>query len=1046
MHHLNCNARVICLFVIAAISGGSSVYPQNNPFVFRHITVEDGLAGNDVRSIIQDSKGFMWFATDNGLQKYDGYNFTTYHHIAIDSQSISSDNLNCLMQDKQKNIWSISFLSGFNRLDPITNKSVLISDIKRGSLKELFLPTTTCLDTKGNVWLVAANNIACYESATGQMTFLKPIIPKSFQPYFENAQYDADKNQLWIADANYGICMYDLNKKSFYSRDNNPDHIPLLSVKCKPIIIYLDKEKNLWIHNFSGYLLKYNLISNTSESFNLYETSNGIINLRNPPVSTENKAVSITTIKEDSHGHIWVAAGTAGLLRYIPQKDSFEVTSAASPFANGLHLNSIIHCIDEDTEGNIWIGTDKGINVFNPYRQQFHFFENDPAKRFSQSAVETMDFIQTKTGDLWVGTWGGGITVFDADLKMQRNMMHQNGNVVSLAEPGSRVWSLLANEQGNILAGCQHGFLSVVDPLTKSIVNFHPEGLRNLTIENLRSDDRENIWMALYAGIGKWDTKKDSFSSFMKFVPYGGVDSATASDVLPDHRGNIWVGTLGLGLQKFDVSRNRFTEIFVPEKAGLHNISSALINCMVPINDSLIAIGSGSGIDIFNTSSKQFSSIGTLDGLPSNNVLALYFIPPYDLWATAGNMICKINLENKHIIRFGPQDGIRSLDFSSCHHFYRMTDGRLLAGYAGGFLFFHPDSVNAGEPPANVSFTGLQIFDHHIAIDSLLQQNDTISLSYKQNFITIQYASLSYWEANRTNYFYKLEGIDKAWVNAHDQRFATYTNLQGSTYIFRVKCENSDGVPCKEITSLILIIRPPFWQTWWFKMSIALIFGLVLYVLYRYRIDQILKLQHVRNEISKDLHDDVGSTLSSITILSQVAKDKMEEGLHEQSSSIMSKINNYAQEMVEKMGDIVWAVNAVNDNALDIIQRLKNAFMQTTTSKGILLQFFPDPSFEKLILPIQVRKNMYLICKEAINNAIKYAGCSQISVSFILTGSQAELRIADNGKGFDQRKLAYGNGLTNMRARATEIKGKLIIDSAIAGTTVVLCMHVPRNR
>ena len=1041
-----CNTRIICLFVIAAIAGTGFVYPQNNPFVFRHITVEDGLAGNDVRNIIQDSKGFMWFATDNGLQKYDGNSFTSYHHIPVDSQSIASDNLSCLIQDYQKNIWSISFLSGFNRFDPVTNRSILISDIKRGSLKELFLPTTICPDAKGNIWLIASNNIACYEAATGQMSFLKSIIPKSFHPYFMNAQYDADKNQLWIADANNGICMYDLNKKSFYSRDNNPDHLPLLMVKCKPITTYLDKEKNLWIHNYNGYLLKYNIVSNTSTSFNLYETSDGVTNLKNAPISVQSKPVSITSISEDSHGNIWMAAGTVGLLRYIPQKDSFEVTPSGSTFANGLHLNSMIHCMYEDKEGNIWVGTDKGINIFNPYRQQFHFFENDPAKKFPHIANETMDFIQTKTGDLWVATWGGGITLFDSKLKAEGYLTHQNDAAHSLGEPGSRVFSLLKDQQGNILAGCQHGFFSIADPVTKSIVNFHPDGLRNLTILNMRADDQENLWMALYAGIGKYDRKNDSFYSFMKFIPYGGVDSATASDILPDHRGNIWVGTLGLGLQKFDASVNRFTEIFVPEKSGSRTISSALINCMIPINDSVIAIGSGSGVDILNTNSKQFSSISTLDGLPSNNVSALYFIPPYNLWATAGNMICKINLKNIHITRFGPQDGIKALDFSSCHHFYRMRDGRLLAGYIGGFLYFYPDSVNAGGLPSSVTLTGFQIFDRSVSIDSLLKQKDTISLSYKENFITIHYASLSYWEANRINYFYKLDGIDKDWVNAHDQRFATYTNLQGGTYTFHVKCENSDAIPCKEITSLILIIQPPFWQTWWFKTGIALIVGLLLYALYRYRINQILKLQNVRNEISKDLHDDVGSTLSSISILSQVAKDKMDEGQHEQSSSIMSKINNYSQEMVEKMGDIVWAVNAGNDNIQDIIQRLKNSFMQTTASKGMQLQFFSDPAFEKLILPIQVRKNMYLICKEAINNAIKYADCTQISVSFKMTATDAELCIADDGKGFDPMVHVYGNGLANMRARATEIKGNLIIDSVTAGTTIKLLVHVPRNR
>ena len=305
---------------------------------------------------------------------------------------------------------------------------------------------------------------------------------------------------------------------------------------------------------------------------------------------------------------------------------------------------------------------------------------------------------------------------------------------------------------------------------------------------------------------------------------------------------------------------------------------------------------------------------------------------------------------------------------------------------------------------------------------------------------------LSFLEANRINYYYKLESIDKNWVNGNAERLVSYTNLQAGKYIFDVRCENSDGVPSKNISQIVIIITPPFWQTWWFRLLIISASAISLYFLYRYRINEILRMQYMRNEISKDLHDDVGSTLSSISILSQVAQDKMAEGHQEQSSSIMSKINDSAQEMVEKMGDIVWAVNSKKDSIQDVILRLKNASLETCVSREIQLAFYCDPALEKRKMSMQIRKNMYLISKEAINNAIKYSGGNRIFISFSINAQRMELKIVDNGKGFDPSEEVRGNGLSNMNTRADEMNAILKIKSAPGGTEVILNLAIPKYR
>ena len=755
----------------------------------------------------------------------------------------------------------------------------------------------------------------------------------------------------------------------------------------------------------------------------------------------------MSTLFGDSQDNLWIAAGTKGLLEYIPKTDSFLAIPSASKVSNGLHFNSTIHCIYEDKEGNIWIGTDEGISIFNPSHQRFHFFDNDPLNPNSKTKMETMDFLQTKSGELWVATWGSGLTLFDNHLMAKEHFVFKKPDNRSVPESHNLAWAMIRYQSDTMIVGYQGGLLSIIDTRNNHFYNVAPKGLDHHTIINLNMDKENTLWLALNSGMAFWKIHDPQAFYYKNFIPYHGVSRATAADILPDNAGHIWVGTMGLGLQQFDVKQNRFTRIYTPEEHGLHPISSALVNCLIAINDTLMAIGTGSGgINIFNKVTGDFSSINTADGLPSNNVSALYFIPPFTLWATTGNTISEINISTKHINRFGPQDGIKDLDFSGCHRMYMLKDGKLLSGYTGGFLYFNPGNIKADRSPTNVSLTGIKINDHPLPVDSVLNKSDTITLSYSQNFITFQFASLSYLEANRINYFYKLEGLDKSWINGNLDRQAVYTDLKPGHYLFEVKSQNSDGTPSKEITRLVLNINPPFWQRWWFFVLVfsAVVFS--LYLAYRYRVNQILQLQKIRNEISKDLHDDVGSTLSSISILSQVARDKMAEGQREQSSSIMSRINFSSQEMVEKMGDIVWAVNSRKDTIQDIIQRLKNAFSEACTSREIQLLFLCDSILEKRTIPMPIRKNLYLLCKEAINNAIKYSGGHCIKVEFSVSSKWMELQISDDGKGFDLLQTPQGNGLQNIRTRAQEMKGSVAFQSSPKGTQVVLRLNIPKSR
>ncbi len=738
-----------------------------------------------------------------------------------------------------------------------------------------------------------------------------------------------------------------------------------------------------------------------------------------------------------------MGARKKGLLEYRYEADTFRLIHRNRQTQGDLDYNEYLLCLTEDREGNIWIGTDNGILIFNPYRQQFQSVNLPHYKNEVLHTTSVTSLFQTKKNDIWAATFGQGIQVFDEQLRYKKTYSYKASIPRRLGEPGNRVWSFLNQPDGKILIGSQHGWLSVFDPESENFINSQPAALKNNTIISMVPDSSQNTWFALYSGLAKWDHKKNSFIKYPDLISYHENSQEQVFDILIDQQQNVWVASQTNGLQKFDPTSCRFTKMYVPEKNNPHSISDVSIQCITKINDTLFALGTSSGgINLFNRYTEKFSYITTRDGLAGNNISALYFQAPHDLWVASGQGLCKVDLESKRAFQYGLEDGIFNNDFSNCLRFYKTKDGRLLAGYNGGFVCFRPDSLGKTNYPANVTITGFKIYDRSLLVDSLFNTSDTISLSYQQNFITIAFASLSFLGSRQINYFYQLQGVDKDWVNAGKQRFAGYANLSPGTYPFYVKCENRDGIPSQKITSIWLIIYPPFWQTVWFRLLVVAIVAMILYGLYKYKINQLLKLLAMRSGISKDLHDDLGATLGSINILSEVAIKKMESGEQEQTASLLRKISSHSREMVDKMSDIVWAINPKNENVEKIMQRLANFGQEICASKDIQLEFKADETTLMEVLPMNAIKNIYLIIKEAMNNAIKHSGCSHLTISIKTVSADLDISIADDGSGFNPALIKNGNGLINMEYRVKEMKGSMTILSEDENTIVNLLVPI----
>jgi signal transduction histidine kinase len=379
---------------------------------------------------------------------------------------------------------------------------------------------------------------------------------------------------------------------------------------------------------------------------------------------------------------------------------------------------------------------------------------------------------------------------------------------------------------------------------------------------------------------------------------------------------------------------------------------------------------------------------------------------------------------------------------------FKSSDGNLVTSGVNYFIEFNPLLIKEVSGKLDVYVTDFKIFNE--SFSHLLGQKN-ISLRYNQNFLSFDFSAPHYATGVSIQYQYMLEGFTDKWIDLGTENKVSFSNLDGGHYTFKVRASNRPGVWSENIATVLLHIIPPVWKRWWFYAICVLFAGALAYAIYRYRINELHKKQDIRNKIAQDLHDSMGSTLSSISVYSQVAKIYKQQQKEDQLQQTLEKISETSGEMISEMNDIVWAINPRNDSMDVIVQRMESYAKPLLAVKQIKFNFTYDEEVKYLNLEMTKRKNFYLIFKEAINNVLKYADCNNLSVTLSTKYHQFYMRIADDGKGFDTTKLEQhtskslsGNGLKNMQVRAAEMKGTCVLTSKPgAGTVVQLQFPIP---
>jgi ligand-binding sensor domain-containing protein/signal transduction histidine kinase len=1022
---------------------------ENNPESFSSIKAMHGLNSNEISSLCQDKAGNLWIgAWWGGVSKYDGRSLTNYST----SQGLSSDVVSSILEDKRGNIWIGTTNAGVHKFDGryITRYSTtkglgdnFVWNMMQDKNGDMWFATDSGLsrydghsfthyttaqglpsdrvrgmleDSKGNLWFGAYGGLTRFDGHSFQNYTIALDLKDSTEVI--SIQEDS-KGNVWFG-TNNGLFKYDGQYISQFTAEGG-----LSSNRITKII--KDNTGDLWIATWDHGVNRYD-----GTSFIHLGVEQGLSNETVPAVLQDKcgniwlattagvckydgklfnhivpiRQEEVECIAADKNGNIWIGSGVGSCVNKYDGRSFARFTTK-----QGL-INTSINQILEDRYGNIWFGSRGGVDKYDGR----YFTHYGTANGLIHNAVFCM--LEDKKGNLWFGT-EKGLSKFDG--KSFTNYSIAQGL------SGETIYSILEDHLGNLWIGTSDKGVCTFDGVSFTHYDM-AHSLSNAMVIGMIEDENHNIWFCTSMGVNKFDGKY-----FTWYTTEQGLSNNIVKNVLEDKNGNVWVGTIN----------------------GMNRL-------ILQATQSDILKNTGSSLFKKYTVSEGFSGGGTYENSITQDSSGNIWIGANDRVANyhpTGDIPDTIppTIQLSGVALF--DENINWLDVE------KKKDTTLILGNGTRF--------------SNFNFSSLSSWHN---------QPQNLQLAYNNNYITFQFIGITTNRPKEVRYRYFLDGLDEDWSTVTDKPEATYNNLPPGNYTFKVKAVNSEGYWSNELV-YPLTIHPPWWHTSWAYTLYILIFLVSLWSFIKWRESALKKdkvllekkvvarthelqkekekvdgaltelkatqaqliqsektasfinlqqaMLNERLRISRELHDDIGSTLSGIVLYSHLAEDQVHGQRAGEAKNSLNIIQQSANEMVNRLSDIVWAVNPEHIALKDLIQKLEEYAKEMAMAKNIKVQVNVPESLVQIQLPVESRHNIYLIGKEAINNAIKYSHSSLLELSAHHFDHVIEFTIKDNGNGFDMATVKKGNGLINMQKRADEAAAILSVQSVPQQGTLI---------
>lgn len=805
-------SRAIGIMMLLWCSQACQLQAQPLNIAFDHLSTENGLSHNAVRAILEDRKGFMWFGTADGLNKYDGYSFTTYKNNLDNPKSLSHSFIYTLYEDADGFLW-VGTDGGFNKFNPITETATrYVHDPKNPNSLSHNAVYAVCIDREGIFWLATDGGLNRFDPRTEQFIRYQhdPNDPNSLSQNILRAVYEDRSGTLWIGSLN-GLNKFDRATGQFTHYQNDPADPNSLSHNDVRGILE-DASGILWISTNGGGL---NAFDRATGRFTRYQ---------NDPANPQSLSNNILRgLYQDQDGILWIATDKGGVNLFDRATGHFTSYLPIPNDPNSLSDN-VVTTIYEDRNNTIWLGTfKKGVNLYNPLAKKFtrYTFNSDDPKQFSDNFISAI--YEDPAGNVWFGTDGGGLKKFD---RRQGSVTHYRNNPADPATINDNVVLVIrADAAGMLWLGGYLGGVSRCDPNTGQCTHYQhqADNLNSLSHDFIRAiypDPSGVIWIGTNGGgLDKLDPATGQFTHY-RSDPNNPktLSNDRVMTIYRDPSGELWLGMYGGGLNHFRPATGDVTR-YLHQSDQTNSLSN---NDVWYIHQdrqhpNLLWLGTSGGLNQFDRTAETFRYYTENDGLPNNVVYAMLEDRAGNLWMSTNKGISMFQPATERFKNYDVRDGLQDNVFTLGAS-YQSDSGEMFFGGNKGLNAFYPDKLrdNPQIPP--------------IALTSLTQGGDALiqgkspdnatefSLDWQHNFFEFEFAALNYLLPEKNQYAYWLDGLDKTWNMMGTRRYGKYTNLPGGAYTLRIKGSNNDGVWNEQGIALAIHVGSPFWKTWWFYL------------------------------------------------------------------------------------------------------------------------------------------------------------------------------------------------------------------------------------
>lgn len=970
---------------LAAITGRVEAQDGALRYELRIWQADDGLPQNSVNAIAQTPDGYLWVGTREGLVRFDGVRFAALDDPAV--SHLREAPINVLTVCRDGTLWIASENNGVTRLSDGKFTHFLKTNGLPDNQIQCMLETSD-----GSLWLGGVAGLVRYREGKFERLLDNGMLTNnSVKALCE------DRNEILRVATVTGLASVDL--KGNVSRDNfGIGSVPGIFKAAR-----VDREGRLWLGATDGLIcLENNKRISYSENLSWLERI-------------------ITTIYEDRFGQLWVG-NYEGLSR--------RVNANVLPWWVGRNgISDLVNVVYEDREGNLWVGGRDGLYRLSPARFV------TLTRQDGLNVNNVMSVLEDQSGTMWFGTWFGGVNSFKdgvfGSITTKNGLNYDTVLALHEARDGG-LWVGMESRLGIESLG-------VVNHIHQPDANNHPPSFRNISNTVVRAFYEETdgtLWVGTANGLHRVRGKE-----YVTFTTAEGLAGNDVTVVMKDRQERLWFGTDG-GLSQW--TKNGFTNF-----TTANGLSHHYVNALYEDAGGDLWIGTrGGGLNRLRAG--KFSHYSTRHGLFNDEVYEILEDDLGYLWMSCRRGLFRVSrqqfdafdqgrIQRVNCTVFGRKDGLNTAQFNGVSKpaGWKSRDGRLWFASIGGVVAVEPRiRVNDLAPPLSIE---------EVVVDQrpLWQNRITrrkpalVGIPAGSGRVEIRYTALSLQAAEKNRFKYRLEGVDKDWIDAEGQRAATYNNVTPGRYRFQLMGSNNDGVWNEDPVTLMLRFEPHFWQTWWFRMLIVLTPVGIAVAIYRARVARLRELENLRMRIAADLHDDVGSRLTKVAMVTELAEREASSG--ESAKAHIQNIRRTVRDITRAMDEIVWTINPRNDTLDHLANYIFHYAQEYFQDTGVRCRMDLPAVLPEQRLPTEVRHNLFMAVKEALNNILKHAAATEVRIGLSLENEILKITISDNGHGMEAGKGdPTGAGITNMRERLDKIGGQFNWQSEPGNTTITL--------